>query len=232
MRTENETCDNLTWADVIGDEKEKEYFKNILEKVAEEEKRGVTVYPPMKDRFNAFKYTPFNSVKVVILGQDPYVNPGQAHGLCFSVPSGVKPPPSLLNIFTEIENDLGLTMDKENGCLVDWAKQGVLLLNAILTVRKGEPASHRHLGWERFTDVVLSRISEHKRFCVFMLWGAFAWKKESLIDQSKHLVLKAAHPSPLSAHRGFFGCKHFSAANNYLIAHGIKPIDWSNVKFG
>lgn len=227
MRIENGSFNTLTWSDVIGSEKEKAYFREILEKIREEERQGIVVYPKAEDRFNAFKLTPFESVKVVILGQDPYVNPGQAHGLCFSVPVGVTPPPSLLNIFTEIENDLGIALDRTKGCLTGWAEQGVLLLNAILTVRKGEPASHRQLGWEKFTDVVLQKISDLKIHCVFMLWGAFAWKKERLIDQTKHLVLKAAHPSPLSAHRGFFGCRHFSAANRYLLEHGQQPIDWS-----
>ncbi|MCS6893153.1 MAG: uracil-DNA glycosylase [Deltaproteobacteria bacterium] len=217
----------ITWTDVLGTEKNKEYFQEILRRVREDEMQH-TVYPRAQDRFNAFKYTEFQNLKVIILGQDPYVNPGQAHGLCFSVPDGVKPPPSLINIYKEIEDDLKIQMDYQNGNLTCWACQGVLLLNAILTVRKGEPASHRNFGWEKFTDVVLEKISIFKKHCVFMLWGEFARKKSSLIDATKHLVLTANHPSPLSADRGFFGCKHFSKCNEYLLKNNLTPINWSN----
>ncbi|MCS6962003.1 MAG: uracil-DNA glycosylase [Deltaproteobacteria bacterium] len=228
MLQESENPSELTWKDVLGEEKEKEYFKKILDRVYEEETRGIIVYPPAKDRFNAFRFTPFEKVKVVILGQDPYVNPGQAHGLCFSVPQGAQLPPSLVNIYKEIESDLGVRMDYSNGCLISWATQGVLLLNAILTVRKGQPLSHKDLGWETFTDFVLSKISSIKKGCVFLLWGAFAWKKERLINKFKHLVLKASHPSPLSANKGFFGCRHFSKTNDFLVANSLTPIRWQN----
>ncbi len=223
------SAESLTWADVIGEEKDKEYFKNLMKTILDEEK-FYTIYPPRKDRFMAFKLTPFEKVKVVILGQDPYINPGQAHGLCFSVPKGVPLPPSLRNIYKEIESDIGCKMDYSNGDLTHWAKQGVLLLNSILTVRKGEPASHKHIGWEQFTDTVLYKLSLLKRNLVFILWGSFAWRKETVLKNiESHLILKANHPSPLSASKGFFGCKHFSKTNLYLTNHGFEGINWQNI---
>src|SRR6188768_338387 len=184
-----------------------------------------TIYPPGSLIFNAFDKTPFNKVKVVLLGQDPYHGPGQAHGLCFSVQDGVPPPPSLQNMYKELNNDIGMPIPK-TGNLTKWATQGVFLLNASLTVRAGEPMSHSKIGWAEFTDAVIKTISSEKKHVVFLLWGKFAQEKRVLIDESKHLILKAAHPSPLSAHAGFFGCKHFSKANEWLIKNGIDPIDW------
>ncbi len=186
---------------------------------------GKTIYPPGSLIFNAFNSTPFDQVKVVILGQDPYHGEGQAMGLSFSVPHGVKPPPSLVNIFKELRNDLGLAIPA-HGDLSAWAKQGVLLLNAALTVRANEPNSHAQIGWHAFTDEVIHTLSENKDAIVFMLWGKFAQDKIPLIDETKHLVLKAAHPSPFSADKGFFGCKHFSRANTWLGQHGSEPVNW------
>ena len=176
--------------------------------------------------FNALNLTPFDKVKVVILGQDPYHGNGQAHGLSFSVPDRINPPPSLVNIFKEIESDLNVKIQKTNDNLENWAKQGVLLLNAILTVRANNPASHRNLGWEKLTNAVIKALSNKREHIVFLLWGKFAQEKENLIDASKHLILKAPHPSPFSANSGFFGCKHFSKTNDYLIKTGQTPIDW------
>ncbi len=184
------------------------------------------MYPPGPQIFNALNSTPFESVRVVILGQDPYHGPGQAHGLCFSVLPGVKIPPSLANIYREIESDLG-TPPASHGCLQSWAEQGVLLLNAVLTVERGQAGSHQGKGWELFTDNVVQFLNDKRQNLVFMLWGSYAMKKGAVINPRKHLVLKAPHPSPLSAHRGFLGCKHFSHANAYLQEHGIEPIDWS-----
>lgn len=215
-----------SWKRVLWDEFNKPYFWQIKQKLLEEKRRGYTIYPPGPLIFNAFNLTPFERVKVVILGQDPYHGEGQAHGLCFSVPDGIPHPPSLVNIFKELQNDLGYP-PPESGNLTKWALEGVLLLNAILTVRAGQPASHRHLGWEQFTDAVIKKISDLKEHVVFMLWGSFAWKKARLIDPRKHLILKAAHPSPYSAASGFFGCRHFSKANEYLLKHGIEPVDWN-----
>ncbi|HPZ88392.1 MAG TPA: uracil-DNA glycosylase, partial [Flavihumibacter sp.] len=181
---------------------------------------------PGSQIFNAFAHTPLAKVKVIILGQDPYHNPGQAHGLSFSVPDGVAPPPSLLNIYKEITADLGVQMPR-NGNLSKWADQGVLLLNASLTVRMNEPGSHAKIGWMDFTNAVIKQISDDRQHLVFLLWGRFAQEKQQLIDATKHLILKAAHPSPLSAHNGFFGCRHFSRSNEYLVKNGINPIDWS-----
>ena len=210
-----------------------EYMKELKKKLVEEMKAGIVVYPPSKQIFNAFNLTPFDKVKVVILGQDPYHGKGQAHGLSFSVPNGVNPPPSLVNIFKEIENDLGIKKSKDspwirqNGNLENWAKQGVLLLNTILTVRANSPASHRNLGWEKLTNAAIKALSDKREHLVFLLWGKFAQEKESLIDASKHLVLKAPHPSPFSANSGFFGSKHFSKTNKYLIKTGQTPIEWA-----
>ncbi len=184
------------------------------------------MYPPGPQIFNALNSTPFESVRVVILGQDPYHGPGQAHGLCFSVLPGVKIPPSLANIYREIESDLG-TPRASHGCLQSWAEQGVLLLNAVLTVERGQAGSHQGKGWELFTDNIVQLLNDKRQNLVFMLWGSYAMKKGAVINPRKHLVLKAPHPSPLSAHRGFLGCKHFSHANAYLQEHGIEPIDWS-----
>lgn len=187
---------------------------------------GKTIYPPPGQIFAAFDATPFDAVRVVILGQDPYHGPGQAHGLSFSVPPGVPVPPSLRNILAEIGSDLGIA-PPGHGCLMHWARQGVLLLNAVLTVERGRPGAHHGRGWEQFTDAVVERLDHHREHLVFMLWGAPAQAKGRLVDGRRHLVLRAPHPSPLSAHRGFFGCRHFSRCNAWLQAHGSAPVDWS-----
>jgi uracil-DNA glycosylase len=184
------------------------------------------IYPPGSLLFNAFNTTPFEKVKVVLLGQDPYHGKGQAHGLSFSVPEGIKPPPSLINIFKELQSDTGVPIPR-HGNLSKWAQQGVLLLNACLTVRENDPLSHSKIGWTQFTDSVISTISATKKNVVFLLWGKYAQEKQALIDETKHLVLKAAHPSPYSANNGFFGCRHFSKANDYLMKNGLDPIDWA-----
>ena len=187
---------------------------------------GKRVFPPAANWFRALDLTPLDRVRVVILGQDPYHGDGQAHGLCFSVPPGVRPPPSLVNIFKELRSDLGI-VPAPHGFLEHWAAQGVLLLNSVLTVEMGQAASHRDRGWERFTDAVIRIVNDRPEPVVFMLWGSYAQKKAAFVDQSRHLVLKAPHPSPLSAHSGFFGCRHFSQANAFLEAHGMPPIDWA-----
>lgn len=215
-----------SWKEELKDEFIKPYFDNIVHFLKEQKKAGKIIYPPGKQIFNAFNSTPFGEVKVVIIGQDPYHNPGQAHGLCFSVPDGVAPPPSLINIFKELNTDLEIPIPR-TGNLEKWAAQGVLLLNASLTVEQNNPMSHSQLGWHIFTDETIRHVSVHKEHVVFMLWGKFAQNKANLIDNNKHLVLKAAHPSPLSAHNGFLGCKHFSKANSWLKEHGEKPIDWT-----
>ncbi len=200
-------------------------FIKLANKIREEYMdKNKIVYPHPSDLFRAFNETPFDAVKIVILGQDPYHGDGQAHGLCFSVPQGVEAPPSLQNIFKEIASDIGRA--RSNTDLTDWAQQGVFLLNAILTVLRKQPASHRDIGWEDFTDFVIKTLSDKREHIVFMLWGNFARSKKHLIDTKKHLVLEAPHPSPLSAHRGFFGCKHFSKANKYLLKHGKNSINW------
>lgn len=214
-----------SWKEILKDEFAKPYFQNIVLHLKTEKQQGKTIYPPGSLIFNAFNTTPIDQVKVVILGQDPYHGPNQAHGLCFSVQAGVPPPPSLVNIFKELHEDLGIRIPN-HGNLTQWAKQGVFLLNASLTVRAGEPMSHAKIGWATFTDTVIRKISEERPHVVFLLWGKFAQEKKVLIDESKHCILKAAHPSPLSAHAGFFGCKHFSKANAYLISKGIDPVDW------
>lgn len=214
-----------TWKDEMADEFNKDYFNRITEHIKIEKKQGKTIYPPGSFIFNAFNTTPFNDVKVVILGQDPYHGPGQAHGLCFSVQNGVAPPPSLINIFKELNDDIGIPIP-DHGNLTHWAEQGVFLLNASLTVRASDPMSHSKIGWATFTDAVIKKISDKKQHVVFILWGKFAQEKRTLIDESKHLILRAAHPSPLSANAGFFGCKHFSKTNEYLVGKGIDPIDW------
>ena len=214
-----------TWTDVIGKEKEKPYFKHILQQVHQERLAGKTIYPPQDEVFNAFKYTAFDEVKVVILGQDPYHGPGQAHGLCFSVNDGVAFPPSLQNIFKEIHDDLGSPIPT-TGNLTRWAVQGVLMLNATLTVRAHQAGSHQRHGWEEFTDAAIRALAEKREHLVFILWGSYAQKKGAFIDRNKHLVLTSVHPSPLSAYNGFFGNRHFSRCNEYLIQHGKTPINW------
>src|SRR5579871_963203 len=214
-----------SWKEALKQEFSKPYFLQIVTFLKTEKLAGKTIYPPGPLIFNAFNTTPFEKVKVVILGQDPYHGPGQAHGLSFSIPNGIAQPPSLINIFKELNSDIGMPVPS-NGNLIHWAEQGVLLLNASLTVRANEPMSHAKIGWAEFTDSVISKISEHRKNVVFLLWGKFAQEKQILIDETKHLILKAAHPSPFSADKGFFGCRHFSKANNYLTKNGIDPIDW------
>ena len=213
-----------SWKAILKDQFEAEYFGKLKEFLVEE-KQKFPVYPPGPLIFNAFEQTPFDRVKVVILGQDPYHGPGQAHGLCFSVPDNVKPPPSLMNIFKEIESDLGIK-PPQRGNLESWAKQGVMLLNATLTVRANQAGSHQKKGWENFTDSVITKISEQRENIVFILWGNYARAKKTLINSSKQLILEAAHPSPFSAYSGFMGCKHFSKTNEWLREHGIEEIDW------
>lgn len=213
------------WYEVLKGEFESPYFIDIKTFLIEEKRQHI-VFPPSPLIFNAFNLTPFENVKVVILGQDPYHNVGQAHGLAFSVPDGIQKPPSLQNIFKELNQDLNIPIPM-NGNLEKWAKEGVLLLNASLTVRAHEAASHAKIGWQRFTDAAIKALSEHKQNLVFILWGNYAIAKENLIDHNKHLILKTVHPSPLSASRGFFGCRHFSKTNEYLIKNNITPIDWS-----
>lgn len=212
------------WKKLLQPEFNKPYFTSLIDFVRKEYTENV-IYPPAKQIFAAFDFVPPQDVKVVILGQDPYPGAGQAHGLCFSVPNGISTPKSLINIFKEIETDIG-TQPPNHANLERWAMQGVFLLNAALTVRAGNPMSHQKSGWLTFTDAVIQTISKNCENVVFMLWGNFAKNKRSLIDTSKHLVLTAAHPSPLAAHRGFFGCRHFSKANHYLLQNGEKPIDW------
>lgn len=214
-----------SWKEVLKEEFDKNYFVNLTNYIKSEIAANKTIFPPGSLIFNAFEKTPFDKVKVVILGQDPYHGDGQACGLCFSVPHGVKPPPSLINIFKEIKQDLGIT-PPNHGCLDKWAEQGVFLLNAILTVRKNEAASHSKAGWQTFTDQVIRTISDKKSGVIFLLWGNFARAKKELIDTNKHFVLETAHPSPLSATR-FFGCRHFSKTNELLSQQGLDSIDWS-----
>ena len=213
-----------SWKVALDKEFKEPYFAELTTAVREAYLEK-TVFPPPQFIFNAFSLCPFDQVKVAILGQDPYHNPGQAHGLSFSVPDGVKTPPSLQNIYKEIKSDLGIDVPS-SGNLEHWAKQGILLLNATLTVEERSPGSHQGLGWETFTDAVIKTISDQKEHVVFLLWGNFARSKAPLIDKEKHLVLEAAHPSPFSAHNGFFGCKHFSKTNQYLKKHELQPIEW------
>ena len=215
-----------SWKEVLKQEFKKDYFLQIATFLKAEKLSGKTIYPPGGLIFNAFNTTPFDRLKVVILGQDPYHGPGQAHGLSFSVPKGIPPPPSLINIFKELNNDIGMPIPS-HGNLTHWAEQGVMLLNASLTVRANEPMSHAKIGWAEFTNAVIEKISAQKEHTVFLLWGKFAQEKISLVDETKHLVLKAAHPSPFSADKGFFGCKHFSKTNAWLGSKGIDPIDWN-----
>ena len=214
-----------SWKKILKDEFTKDYFLQIVTFIKTEKSAGKIIYPPGSLMFYAFYKTPFHNVKIVLLGQDPYHNPGQAQGLSFSVPNGIQKPPSLINIYKELQSDLGIA-PAVNGNLEKWSEQGVLLLNASLTVRKNEPGSHSKIGWIEFTDAVIKKISEEKAGVVFLLWGKFAQDKQALIDETKHHVLKAAHPSPFSADKGFFGCKHFSKANEYLMQEGLQPIDW------
>jgi uracil-DNA glycosylase len=216
------------WKSALAAEFEQPYMRNLLDFLRQRLADGARIYPGDENYFNAFNRTPLSRVKVVILGQDPYHGPGQAHGLCFSVPRGVAPPPSLLNIYKELRNDLGLGMPA-HGCLEGWAEQGVFLLNSVLTVEEGGAGSHQGRGWERFTDRVIGILNERCTHLVFMLWGAYAQKKASFVDRARHCVLEAPHPSPLSAHRGFLGCRHFSQANEYLSRNGQQPIDWAKL---
>lgn len=213
-----------SWKEQLKDEFEKDYFIRLTDFIRQEYKQQ-RIFPPGPDMFNAFEHCPFDKVKVVILGQDPYHEPGQAHGLCFSVKEGTPPPPSLVNIYKEIQSDLGKPAPK-GGDLTHWADQGILLLNATLTVRAHQAGSHQNKGWETFTDAVIHRLAEQRQHIVYILWGSYAQRKGAFIDTSTNLVLKSAHPSPLAAYRGFFGCKHFSKTNDYLIATGQTPINW------
>ncbi len=213
------------WKDALRQEFEKAYFQQIVTHLKTEKAQAKTIYPPGPLIFNAYNTTPLSKVKVVIIGQDPYHGQGQAHGLCFSVQKGVPPPPSLVNIFKELKEDIGIEIPS-HGNLSHWAQQGVFLLNASLTVRAGEPMSHARIGWANFTDTTIQVISAKKEHVVFLLWGKFAQEKRTLIDESKHLILRTVHPSPLSAYAGFFGCKHFSQTNAYLVKNGVDPIDW------
>ena len=215
-----------TWQDALGPQKEAEYFSRLMARVESEREAGKVIYPPQQDVFNALKYTPLESVKVVILGQDPYHGPDQAHGLCFSVLPGVKTPPSLVNIYKELATDIDGFVIPEHGTLTGWAEQGVLLLNTVLTVEQGKAHSHAKWGWETFTDAVIDAVNRHQQGVVFLLWGSHAQKKGKHIDTSKHHVLSAPHPSPLSAHRGFLGCKHFSQTNQLLSSQNKSPINW------
>jgi uracil-DNA glycosylase len=214
-----------SWAKDLASEFTKPYMQQLRTFLLQEKEQGKIIYPKNKEIFNAFALTPFDNVKVVILGQDPYHGPGQAHGLCFSVLPPVPPPPSLVNIYKELQNDLGIPRPS-TGSLIKWAKQGVLLLNSVLTVEKGLAASHQKRGWEEFTDRVIALLNEQKQGLVFLLWGSYAQRKGQFINTTRHCVLKAPHPSPLSAHQGFLGCRHFSTANRYLQSVQKEPIDW------
>ena len=213
------------WQALLEREFEQPYMQQLKAFLQQQKNQQKVIYPHSSNWFHALETTPLSNVKVVILGQDPYHQPGQAHGLCFSVKPGVAIPPSLMNIYKELNNDLGIAPAK-HGYLEAWAKQGVLLLNAVLTVEQGQANAHQGKGWEQFTDRVISVVNQQRDNVVFMLWGSYAQKKGAAIDNQRHLVLKAPHPSPLSAHRGFLGCKHFSQANDYLQQHGQTPIDW------
>ena len=217
-----------SWKAMLKHEFSKPYFLQVAAYLKTEKATGAVVYPPGSLIFNAFNTTPFDQVKVVILGQDPYHGAGQAHGLSFSVPDGVAPPPSLVNIYKELNKDIGMPIPK-TGNLTKWAEQGVFLLNAMHTVRANEPASHQKIGWMDFTDAVIRKISDEKEGVIFLLWGKFAQEKQVLIDETKHHVLKAAHPSPFSADKGFFGCKHFSKTNELLIKQNKTPINWEQI---
>jgi uracil-DNA glycosylase len=215
-----------TWTDILGQEKQQPYFQQIMQFVESERAAGKTIYPPKQDVFSAFNLTKLEKVKVVILGQDPYHGPNQAHGLCFSVLPGVKTPPSLANMYKELATDISEFVIPQHGFLESWAEQGVMLLNTVLTVEQAKAHSHAKIGWEQFTDIVIQQLSDHCDELVFLLWGSHAQKKGLVIDKQKHHVLNAPHPSPLSAYRGFFGCKHFSQTNNLLIQQNKSPINW------
>ena len=217
------TTDLKAWPSQVSEELEKDYFQNLIRFLEKEREQNAQIFPKEADILKAFKATPYDKVKVVILGQDPYHKKGQAHGLSFSVPGGVKPPPSLVNIYKELDLDV----KSRGGDLTRWTEQGVFLLNSVLTVREGEAASHRNKGWENFTDFVLSQLNNNSQPIVFMLWGAYALNKSRFLNNSRHLVLRAPHPSPLSAYRGFFGCGHFMKANEFLIEHNKEPINWA-----
>jgi uracil-DNA glycosylase len=214
------------WADILKEEKQQPYFQQIMQFVDTERAGGKTIYPPEQDVFNAFTLTEFDKVKVVILGQDPYHGPNQAHGLCFSVQRDLKPPPSLVNIYKELASDISDFTVPQHGFLQSWAEQGVLMLNTVLTVEQAQAHSHAKIGWERFTDAVIQQLSDHCHGVVFILWGSHGQKKGAVIDKQKHYVLSAPHPSPLSAYRGFFGCKHFSQTNDLLRQQNKKTINW------
>ena len=215
-----------SWKARLGDYLERPDMRTLADFLRAEKRAGKVLYPPGPEIFNAFAHTPFEEVRVVILGQDPYHGPGQAHGLCFSVRPGVPVPPSLTNIFAEIERDLGIPRP-DHGCLTPWADQGVLLLNSVMTVEQGRAGAHQNKGWEGFTDAAIEALDREREGLVFLLWGAYAQRKGRLVDPGRHLVLSSVHPSPLSAHRGFIGNGHFSAANRYLESRGQAPIDWS-----
>ena len=212
------------WQEALKEEFQKDYYHELMAKVSEAYENN-QVFPPANEVFNALNLTPLSQVKAVIIGQDPYHDVGQANGLCFSVKPGVKVPPSLVNIYKELHDDLGCSIP-EDGYLVKWATQGVLMLNTVLTVNAHEPNSHKGYGWEKFTDAIISKVNEEDRPIVFLLWGASAQKKKKLLNNPKHLILEAPHPSPLSVYRGFWGCKHFSKTNDFLVNNGIEPIDW------
>ena len=215
-----------TWTDILGQEKQQPYFQQIMQFVESQRATGKTIYPAKQDVFSAFNLTKLEKVKVVILGQDPYHGPNQAHGLCFSVLPGVKTPPSLANMYKELATDISEFVIPQHGFLESWAEQGVMLLNTVLTVERAKAHSHAKIGWEQFTDVVIQQLSDHCDELVFLLWGSHAQKKGLVIDKQKHHVLNAPHPSPLSAYRGFFGCKHFSQTNNLLRQQNKSPINW------
>lgn len=216
----------LTWKSLLSQEKNSTYFQNIFNILHQKKKLGIIIYPQKNKIFNAFRFTEFESIKVVIIGQDPYHSPNQAHGFAFSVPNGVKLPPSLKNIYMELQSDIPNFVIPNHGCLLAWAQEGVFLLNSILTVEKGKSGSHAHIGWEQFTNKVIRILSDYQKNLVFLLWGNYAKKKSILIDRKKHCILYAAHPSPMSAKYGFFGCKHFSKANFFLKKFNKKTINW------
>jgi len=217
---------HLNWSDIINQEKKKSYLQDTLNYVQQRREQNIQIYPPQDEIFNAFSYTPFDQVKIVMLGQDPYHGKNQAHGICFSVKPGIKIPPSLRNIYKELATDIEGFDIPTHGYLKNWATQGILMLNAVLTVEEGKANSHKKLGWETFTDVIIDKINQEKQGVIFLLWGQQAQKKCAHIDTNKHIILTAPHPSPLSAHRGFLGCKHFSQANTLLKKQGKTPIQW------
>lgn len=216
----------MNWQALLKSEQQQDYFQSMLATIAKQRAQGIEIFPPDEEIYTALKLTPFDDVKVVILGQDPYHGPGQAHGLSFSVKQGVKVPPSLANMYKELQSDIDGFTIPAHGDLTRWAQQGVLLLNTVLTVQQGNAHSHAKLGWEKYTDQIIAKINEYQSNIVFVLWGAHAQKKGRFIDTHKHLVLTSAHPSPLSSYRGFFGCRHFSKINQYLEANNLKKIDW------